>query len=820
MNWNKHSKSAFEDLIYFDEDTEKSEFIPLITDEEEESLKQVEVPETVPVLPLRNTVLFPGVILPITVGREKSLKLINKVYNNEELLGAVTQKDPNNEDPGEEDLYRVGTIAQIIKILEMPDGSTSVIIQGKKRFQMEALVETEPYFQAQVTELKDKKREATGKEFEAIVSSLKDLSLKIIKLSSNIPQEASFAVKNIENSTFLINFICSNSDVDLEDKQKLLETDDIKERGVNLLEHLTKEVQMLELKNDIQSKVKNDMDRQQREYLLQQQMKTIQDELGGSPLEQEVETLKEKAKDKKWGKEVQEVFTKELDKLQRLNPAAGEYSVQLNYLNTLLELPWHEFTEDNYDLHRAQKILDEDHFGLEQVKERILEYLAVLKLKGDLKSPILCLYGPPGVGKTSLGKSIARALDRKYVRMSLGGLRDEAEIRGHRKTYIGAMPGRIIQNIRKAKSSNPVFILDEIDKVGRDFHGDPSSALLEVLDPEQNNTFYDNYLEVEYDLSNVMFIATANTVESISPTLLDRMEMIDVSGYIVEEKVEIARRHLVPKQLEGHGIKKNQITFPKQVLEYIVENHTRESGVRTLDKKIAKIIRNLAKEIAMDSQTKKKLREEDIRKILGPPEYFKEKYQGNEFAGVVTGLAWTPAGGEIMFIESSLSKGKGKLTLTGMLGDVMKESATIALEYVKAHAGHIGIDKEVFDNWNIHIHVPEGAIPKDGPSAGISMVTSLASAFTQRKVKKNMAMTGEITLRGRVLPVGGIKEKILAAKRAGINEIILSEENRKDLEKIKDIYIQGLKFHFVGTIMEVLDLALLKQKVKEPVKLT
>ena len=820
MDWNKHSKSNFEDLIYFDEETQKSEFIPLITDEEEESLKQVDVPDTVPILPLRNTVLFPGVILPITVGREKSLKLINKVYNNEELLGAVSQIDPNNEDPGVDDLYGVGTLAQIIKILEMPDGSTSVIIQGKKRFHVDEMVETEPYFQAQVSEVKDKKREATGKEFEAIVSSLKDLSLKIIKLSSNIPQEASFAVKNIENSTFLINFICSNSDIDLEDKQKLLETDDIKERGVNLLEHLTKEVQMLELKNDIQSKVKNDMDRQQREYLLQQQMKTIQDELGGSPLEQEVETLKEKAKDKQWGQHVQEVFDKELDKLQRLNPAAGEYSVQLNYLNTLLDLPWHEFTEDNYDLDRARQILDEDHFGLEQVKERILEYLAVLKLKGDLKSPILCLYGPPGVGKTSLGKSIARALGRKYVRMSLGGLRDEAEIRGHRKTYVGAMPGRIIQNIRKAKSSNPVFILDEIDKVGRDFHGDPSSALLEVLDPEQNSTFYDNYLEVEYDLSNVMFIATANTVEDISPTLRDRMEMIDVSGYIVEEKVEIAKRHLVPKQLKDHGIKKNQVTFPKKVLEYITENHTRESGVRSLDKKIAKIIRNLAKEIAMDSQTKKKLTSDDIRTILGPPEYFKEKYQGNEFAGVVTGLAWTAAGGEIMFIESSLSKGKGKLTLTGMLGDVMKESATIALEYVKAHAGRMGISKEVFDNWNIHIHVPEGAIPKDGPSAGISMVTSLASAFTQRKVKKNLAMTGEITLRGKVLPVGGIKEKILAAKRAGINEIILSEENRKDLEKIKDIYIKGLRFHFVNTIMEVLDIALLKQKVKDPVDLT
>ncbi|HKL38263.1 MAG TPA: endopeptidase La [Bacteroidales bacterium] len=820
MNWNKHSKSELQDLIYFDEETQNSEFIPLITDEEEETLEQMEVPDTIPILPLRNTVLFPGVILPITVGREKSLKLINQVYENEAVLGAISQKDPNNENPGEGDLFPVGTIAQIIKILEMPDGSTSVIIQGKKRFRLDEIVESEPYFQGRVTELEEKKRQATGKEYEAIVGSLKDLSLKIIRLSSNIPQEASFAVKNIENSTFLINFICSNSDIDLNDKQNLLETDDIKERGVHLLEHLTKEVQMLELKNDIQSKVKTDMDRQQREYLLQQQMKTIQDELGGSPLEQEIETLKEKAKNKQWGKEVQEVFDKELDKLQRLNPAAGEYSVQLNYLNTLLELPWNEFTEDNYDLERAQRILDEDHFGLEQVKERILEYLAVLKLKGDLKSPILCLYGPPGVGKTSLGKSIARALDRKYVRMSLGGLRDEAEIRGHRKTYVGAMPGRIIQNIRKARSSNPVFILDEVDKVGRDFHGDPSSALLEVLDPEQNSTFYDNYLEVEYDLSNVMFIATANTIEDISPTLRDRMEMIDVSGYIVEEKVEIAKRHLVPKQLEAHGIKKNQITFPKQVLEYVTENHTRESGVRTLDKKIAKIIRNLARRIAMNKQNKIKLMSDDIRKILGPPEYFKEKYQGNEFAGVVTGLAWTAAGGEIMFIESSLSKGKGKLTLTGNLGDVMKESATIAHEYVKAHAEQIGIDKDVFDTWNIHIHVPEGAIPKDGPSAGVSMVTSLASAFTQRKVKKNLAMTGEITLRGKVLPVGGIKEKILAAKRAGINEIILSEENRKDLEKIKDIYIRGLKFHFVSTIMEVLEIGLLKQRVKNPVKLS
>ena len=819
MSWKKHQKSDWQDLIFSEEETQKSEFIPLITDEEEESMNKVEVPETIPILPLRNTVLFPGVILPITVKKKKSLKLIDEVYNNDRFLGAMAQKDPNTEEPGFNDLYSTGTIAQVIKILEMPDGSTSVIIQGKKRFHLNELIERDPYFKATVTTIEDKKRQAQGKEFEAIVGSLKDLSLKIINLSSNIPQEASFAVKNIENSTFLINFICSNSDIELKDKQQLLETDDLKERGVNLLEHLTKEVQMLELKSDIQSKVKNDMDKQQREYLLQQQMKTIQDELGGSPLEQEMENLKEKAENKNWGKEVQEVFDKELEKLQRLNPAAGEYSVQLNYLNTLLELPWNDFTTDNYDLKRAERILNEDHFGLEQVKERILEYLAVLKLKGDLKSPILCLYGPPGVGKTSLGKSIARALNRKYVRMSLGGLRDEAEIRGHRKTYVGAMPGRIIQNIKKAKSSNPVFILDEIDKVGRDFHGDPSSALLEVLDPEQNSTFYDNYLELEYDLSNVMFIATANTTESISPTLRDRMEMIDVSGYIVEEKVEIARRHLVPKQLQAHGVKKNQITFPKKVLEYIIENHTRESGVRLLDKKIAKIIRYLAKEIALDKNMRKNLRVEDIRNILGPPEYFKEKYQGNEFAGVVTGLAWTATGGEIMFVESSLSKGKGKLTLTGNLGEVMKESATIALEYVKAHASDMGIQEDIFDNWNLHIHVPEGAIPKDGPSAGISMVTSVASAFTQRKVKKNLAMTGEITLRGKVLPVGGIKEKILAAKRAGINEIILSEENRKDLEKIKDVYIQGLKFHFVNTIMEALNIALLKQKVKNPVRL-
>ncbi|MCB2194585.1 MAG: endopeptidase La [Bacteroidetes bacterium] len=804
--------------IFFGSDMENDgEFIPLISDDEDDvDFKKSELPKELPILPLRNTVLFPGVILPITVGREKSIRLVNEIYKKDKIIGTVAQLDPQVNEPEEADMYRLGTVAQILKVLEMPDGSTSVIIQGRQRFEMLNMVQAEPYHKATVKLLKDIKPNDKTREFEAIVGSLKDLSLRIIKLSSNIPPEASFAVKNIENTKFLVNFICSNSDIEIEAKQKLLEIDDLKERSIRLLEHLTKQIQMLELKNDIQSKVKTDLDRQQREYLLHQQMKTIQDELGGNPLDQEIEELKNKAKEKKWSKEVAETFNKEVEKMHRLNPATGEYSVQLNYLQTLLDLPWNEFTKDNFDLKRAQKILDDDHFGLEKVKDRILEYLAVLKLKGDLKSPILCLYGPPGVGKTSLGKSVAKALDRKYVRMSLGGLHDEAEIRGHRKTYIGAMPGRIIQNIKKSKSSNPVFILDEIDKVGKDFHGDPASALLEVLDPEQNNAFHDNYLELEYDLSNVMFIATANTLSTINPALRDRMEMIDVSGYIVEEKVEIAKRHLIPKQLEAHGVKKSKVSFTKKVLEYVVENHTRESGVRTLDKTIAKIVRNLARKIALDEEFNKTLTVADIKEILGPPEFTKDKYQGNDFAGVVTGLAWTAVGGEILFIESSLSKGKGKLTLTGNLGDVMKESAVIALEYIKSHAQELGIKDEAFENWNIHIHVPEGAIPKDGPSAGVTMATSIASIFTQRKVKRKVAMTGEITLRGKVLPVGGIKEKILAAKRADITDIILSEENRKDLTKIKDIYLKGLNFHFVNEIMEVLDIALLKEKVKKP----
>jgi len=794
---------------------EEADFIPLISDEEEDELKKVKIPELLPILPLKNTVLFPGVVIPITVGRDKSLTLVKEIYKKDRVIGAVAQKDAKIDDPRFEDLNIIGTLAQIVKILEMPDGSISVIIQGKRRFKVEELVTKEPYFIARVSQMEDQKPIERTREFNAIIGSLKDLALRIIKLSPNIPQEASFAIKNIENTTFLINFIGSNTDVNVQEKQKLLETDDLKERGILLLEYLTREVQMLELKNDIQTKVKTDLDQQQREFLLHQQMKTIQDELGGSPLEQEMEEFTKQAQEKKWGKEVAKTFDKELNKLQRLNPAAGEYAVQLNYIQVLLDLPWGKYTEDNFDLERAQKILDEDHYGLEKVKDRILEHLAVLKLKGDLKSPILCLYGPPGVGKTSLGKSIAKALNRKYVRMSLGGLHDEAEIRGHRKTYIGAMPGRILQNIKKAKSSNPVFVLDEVDKVGTDFRGDPASALLEVLDPEQNNTFHDNYLELEYDLSNVMFIATANTVNTISPALRDRMEMIDISGYIVEEKIEIAKRHLVPKQLEAHGVKKDQLLFSKPILENIAENYTRESGVRELDKKIAKITRTIAKKIAFNLEYNKKLSHEDIFEILGPPEYLKDIYQGNEFAGVVTGLAWTAIGGQILFVESSISKGEGKLALTGSLGDVMKESAIIALEYLKSHAEDLDLPADIAEKHNFHIHVPEGAIPKDGPSAGITMATSLASVLSQRKVRKHVAMTGEITLRGKILPVGGIKEKILAAKRANIKEIILSSDNKKDISQIKDIYLSGLKFHFVDEIMEVLKYALLKQKVRE-----
>lgn len=810
------NKSMFGEFLITASMEGEGEFIPLISDEDEEDVKNVEIPDELPILPLKNTVLFPGVVIPITVGRDKSLSLVKEVYAGNKILGALSQKDPEIDEPDKKDLNSVGTVAQVIKILEMPDGSTSVIIQGKRRFELEEVTHTNPYFKAKVKSLEDLRPKKSDQEFIALTHTLKDISLKIIKLSSNIPQEASFAVKNIESSEFLINFICANSNVEIKEKQKLLEISDLKVRSTRLLELLSKEVQMLELKEDIHTKVRLELDRQQREYMLHQQMKTIQDELGGNPVDQEIEELKKNAGKKKWNDQVKNVFEKEVEKLQRMNPAVAEYSVQMNYLQVLLDLPWNEFSKDNFDLKRAERILDKDHYGLEKVKDRILEHLAVLKLKGDMKSPIICLYGPPGVGKTSLGKSVAKALGRSYIRISLGGMHDEAEVRGHRKTYIGAMPGRIIQSIKKAKFSNPVFILDEIDKVGNDFRGDPSSALLEVLDPEQNSTFQDNYIEVEYDLSNVLFIATANTVNTISPALRDRMEMIDISGYIVEEKIEIARKHLIPKQLNNHGLKRKDLVFSKRVIERIVEDHTRESGVRELDKKIAKVIRSIAKKIVFGTAFQSKLTIDDIRELLGAPGYLKDVYAGNDFAGVVTGLAWTPVGGQILMVETSLTVGKGKLTLTGNLGDVMKESAVIALEYLKAHSELLNLPSDVFDQWNIHIHVPEGAIPKDGPSAGIAMINSIASAFTQQKVKKLLAMTGEITLRGKVLPVGGIKEKILAAKRANIKEIILSSENKKDIEEIKDIYIKGLTFHFVDEIMEALNIALLKEKVKNP----
>ncbi len=798
--------------------SDESEFIPLISDEDEEILLNSDMPETLPILPLRNTVLFPGVVLPISVGRNKSLKLVRELYEGSKLVGTVAQKDQDIEEPTAEDLNEIGTLAQIIRILEMPDGSTSVIIQGKKRFKIDEVVAEDPYFTAKVTGLPEEKPKGKDSEYEAIVGSLKDLSLRIINLSTNIPAEASFAVKNIESSTFLINFIGSNSDIDVDAKQDLLTLDKLKDRGIKLLEYLVKEVQILELKKDIQTKVKVDIDQQQREYMLHQQMKTIQNELGGNPIEEDVQELLEKGKEKKWSKEVAEVFEKEVDKLNRLNPATGEYSVQLNYVQTVLDLPWNEYTEDNFDLKGAKRTLDKDHYGLEKVKDRIIEHLAVLKLKGDLKSPILCLVGPPGVGKTSLGKSVAKALGREYVRMSLGGMRDEAEIRGHRKTYIGAMPGRILQNLKKVKSANPVFMLDEIDKLAHDAHGDPSSALLEVLDPEQNSTFHDNFVEVDFDLSKVLFIATANTVSTIHPALLDRMELIDISGYIVQEKVEIAKKHLVPKNIVDHGLKKENLSFTKKTLEFVIENYTRESGVRQFDKTLAKISRVTAKKVALEEDYDPVYSEEQLIEILGKPRFQRDKYQGNKYAGVVTGLAWTAVGGDILFIETSLSKGKGKLTLTGNLGDVMKESAIIALEYLKAHSSLLGLETEVFDNWNVHIHVPEGAIPKDGPSAGITMATSLASAFTQRKVKSNIAMTGEMTLRGKVLPVGGIKEKILAAKRAGIKEIFLSVENQKDIEEINPIYLKGLTFVYVESLEEVLKEALLSQKVINSLK--
>jgi ATP-dependent Lon protease len=798
---------------------EESEFFPLMSSEDEEEMNNEHIPDIMSILPLRNTVLFPGVVIPITVGRDKSIKLIRDANKGKKIIGVVAQQDTAIEDPTFTQLNKVGTIALIIKMLQMPDGNTTVILQGKKRFILKEEVQSEPYLKAIIEPFKEIKPKE-DKEFKAMVSSIKDMAMNIIQLSPNIPSEAGIAIKNIESTSFLINFISSNMNADMAAKQRLLEVVNLRDRTKLVLEHLTLDLQMLELKNQIQSKVRIDLDKQQRDYFLNQQLKTIQEELGGNSPDLEIEDLRKRATKKKWAKEVNDHFTKELEKLARTNPAAADYSVQINYLELLLDLPWNEFTKDNFDLKRAQKILDKDHFGLDKVKQRIIEYLAVLKLKHDMKAPILCLVGPPGVGKTSLGKSIAKALGRKYVRMALGGIRDEAEIRGHRKTYIGAMPGRIIQAIKKAGAANPVFILDEIDKVGNDFRGDPSSALLEVLDPEQNSTFYDHYVEVDFDLSNVMFIATANSLSTIQPALLDRMEIIDVNGYTIEEKIEIAKQHLVPKQREAHGLKAKDVVIKNDVLEKLIEDYTRESGVRSLEKKIGSVVRGIAKTIAMEEQHTPQVSKKDIQKILGAPIFDKDLYEGNEVAGVVTGLAWTSVGGDILFIEASLSPGKGRLTLTGNLGDVMKESTTIALAYLRAHAKDFDINPKVFDQWDVHVHVPAGATPKDGPSAGITMLTALTSAFTQRKVKPHLAMTGEITLRGRVLPVGGIKEKILAAKRANIKEIILSKTNQKDIHEIKEDYIKDLNFHYVTDMKEVINMALLNEKVSNALDLT
>tara|TARA_R110002020_G_scaffold154714_2_gene334990 strand:+ start:150593 stop:153043 length:2451 start_codon:yes stop_codon:yes gene_type:complete len=791
-----------------------AELIPLMTPEDEDEINKEELPETLPILPLRNTVLFPGVVIPITAGRDMSIELINQANKGSKIIGVVSQKDENVEDPGAEDINNIGVVARILRVLRMPDGNVTVIIQGKKRFSVAEVITDKPFLVATVREVPEARPASGSEEFKAIIESIKEQALKIIKESPNIPSEAGFAIKNIESNSFLINFVSSNMNLSVEEKQKLLEINDLQERALQTLRHMNTEMQKLELKNDIQTRVHNDMSQQQREYFLHQQMKTIQEELGGVSQEDEIDEMREKAKSKKWSTTVEKHFKKELAKMQRMNPQVAEYSIQRNYLDLFLDLPWSEFSKDKFDLKRAKRILDRDHYGLDDVKKRIIEYLAVLKLRNDMKSPILCLYGPPGVGKTSLGKSIAEALGREYVRMSLGGLRDEAEIRGHRKTYIGAMPGRIIQNLKKAGTSNPVFVLDEIDKLSNSNQGDPSSALLEVLDPEQNSEFHDNFLEMGFDLSKVMFIATANNLNSIQPALRDRMEVINVSGYTIEEKVEIAKRHLLPKQLEEHGVKADQLKIGKPQLEKIVEGYTRESGVRGLEKQIAKMVRYAAKNIAMEEEYAVKVGNEEVKEVLGSPKLERNKYENNEVAGVVTGLAWTQVGGDILFIESILSKGKGNLSITGNLGKVMKESATIAMEYIKANAEQLGLDPTIFDKYNVHIHVPEGATPKDGPSAGITMLTSLVSLFTQRKVKKNIAMTGEITLRGKVLPVGGIKEKILAAKRAQIKEILMCKENERDIKEIKEDYLKGLTFHYVNDMSEVLELALTKQKVK------
>lgn len=791
-----------------------AELIPLMTSEDEEEMNNETLPETLPILPLRNMVLFPGVVIPITAGRDKSIKLINDANAGGKIIGVVAQKDESVEEPGADDIHKIGTVAKILRVLKMPDGNTTVIIQGKKRFEIDEIITDTPYLQATIKEVNEARPDETDVEFNTIIESVKDLAIQIIKESPNIPTEATFAIKNIESNSFLINFVSSNMNLSVKEKQDLLAVNDLKERALETLRYMNLELQKLELKNDIQSKVRFDLDQQQREYFLHQQMKTIQEELGGVSHDQEIDDMRQKGRAKKWNEKVKTHFEKELAKLQRMNPQAADYGTQRNYLELLLDLPWNVFSKDNFDLKRAEKVLHKDHYGLEDVKKRIIEHLAVLKLRKDMKSPILCLYGPPGVGKTSIGKSVAEALGREYIRISLGGLRDEAEIRGHRKTYIGAMPGRILQSIKKAGTSNPVFVLDEIDKLSVSNTGDPSSALLEVLDPEQNSEFYDNFLELGYDLSKVMFIATSNNLSTIQPALRDRMEIINMTGYTIEEKVEIAKKHLVPKQIKEHGLQPKDVVIGKKQIEKIVIGYTRESGVRGLEKQIAKVIRNIAKSIAMEEEYTVKLTDEDIVKILGAPKMERDKYENNDVAGVVTGLAWTSVGGDILFIESIISKGKGNMTMTGNLGTVMKESATLALEYIKANAEELGISPEVIGNYNVHIHVPEGATPKDGPSAGVAMLTSLVSSFTQKRVKKNLAMTGEITLRGRVLPVGGIKEKILAAKRANIKEIILCQENKRDIEEINQDYLEGLTFHYVTEMKEVLKYAITDQLVK------
>ena len=792
---------------------EDSDLIPLMTSDDEEAISKELLPKSLPILPLKNTVMFPGVVIPITASRDKSIKLIKESNTNSKLIGVVSQKDSTVQNPGLDDIQSTGTVAKILRVLQMPDGNVTIIIQGKKRFSIEKVLSEEPYITAEVIEIREVKPSLDNKEFTATIDSIKDIALRIIEENPNIPSEASFAIKNIQSDSFLVNFVSSNMNLSVQEKYEILKTSDLQKRALMCLKQMNIELQRLSLKNEVQSKVRSDLDQQQREYFLHQQLKTIQEELGGVSYDEEINEMRIKATNKKWSKEIDNHFKKELAKLQRMNPQVAEYSIQRNYLDIYLELPWNEYSKDNFDLKRAQKILDRDHYGLKDVKKRIIEHIAVLKLRNDMKSPILCLNGPPGVGKTSLGKSVAEALGREYVRISLGGLRDESEIRGHRKTYIGAMPGRIIQSLKKAKTANPVFVLDEIDKLSVGNQGDPSSAMLEVLDPEQNTSFYDNFIESGFDLSKVMFIATSNNIANVQPALRDRMEIVQVSGYTIEEKYQIAKKHLIPKQIKEHGLKRNITKINKFSLIKIIEGYTRESGVRGLEKQIAKIIRNIAKSLAMEENFSLNISSEDVNKILGVS-ISKDKYENNDIAGVVTGLAWTQFGGDILFIESALSRGKGNLTITGNLGKVMKESATIALEYIKSNANRLSIDTNIFSKYNIHIHVPEGATPKDGPSAGITMLTSLVSLFTQKRVKSKLAMTGEITLRGKVLPVGGIKEKILADKRAKITEIILCQENRKNIEEIDSIYLKGLTFHYVSNMHQVLDIAITNKNVK------